>query len=246
VQKYIDEDERKLAALRQDTANRRALAKAQGERQRAVASLVEVEDKLKKAAESLASFHSIELRKCLIALKRAAASAKGSEGKNVLVSKQEFDRHVRHVLVPRLRDLPDDLKYLAEQAYNDGPSVFSPKSKPKKGDQTKSADAGDPVTEEKLFSTDESALFEKVVRSDEDKEVKRSAEFKLWLHKKREAKLDLIRLQKDVDEQKDKEKLKREKESKKAYKLWLKMHNKNKYISKVGNFISYLSGSLLI
>jgi hypothetical protein len=230
LQRYIEDDKEKLAFLRKYSADRRAIARAEIEKQRAVATLVDVEDKLKKAAENVSTFHSMDLRKCLITLRRAAASASKGDGKNVLLSKNEFDRHMREVLAPRLRELPDELKYLAKCSYRDGPYAFSPsKSKSRARSAERQSECEDP-----LFLRTEDEQLERMMKSDELKEV---LEFNQWLERKREAKLNMIRLKRSVEEQKDEEMHRREKESKKAYRLWLKMHRKKKYISQVRAYV---------
>ena len=73
-----------------------------------MAALNEVENKFSCAAESLSTFHSTELRKSLVALRKSAESI----DKNLVVTKAEFDKHLEKTLAPCLKQLPDDLREL--------------------------------------------------------------------------------------------------------------------------------------
>jgi len=108
-----------LEKFQKNIHEREAAATATATRKRTVAPLIEIESKLHEVADTFArkglSYYSIELRKSLVALRKTASEAGYGNG---LVSKEIFDRHMTHVLAPRVADLPKDLKVLAVEARN--------------------------------------------------------------------------------------------------------------------------------
>jgi hypothetical protein len=108
-----------LEKFQKNIHEREAAATATATRKRTVAPLIEIESKIHEVADTFArkglSYYSIELRKSLVALRKTASEAGYGNG---LVSKEIFDRHMTHVLAPRVADLPKDLKVLAVEARN--------------------------------------------------------------------------------------------------------------------------------
>jgi len=83
-----------------------------------VAPLIEIEDKFKQVIDSFVTKHllreSIEITKCLVALKKAAAAANIANG--TLVSKEIFDKYMDAAIAPRAMELPYELRCLALDA----------------------------------------------------------------------------------------------------------------------------------
>ena len=143
---------------------REAAASASASRKRTVAPLIAIESKLDEVADTFArkglTYYSIELRKSLVALRKTASEAGYGNG---LVSKAIFDRHMTHVLAPRVADLPKDLKMLA---------LDSPSSK--------------------VFISNQSEAIKRFTELDNDLKAKKNQTFKEWHDRKQTEKNEQV------------------------------------------------------
>lgn len=104
---YGEKHARKIDGFKQNLELRKLVSGVRTERRHSVAALNEIDREISAAADSLSNVaHRVELKKSLIALKRSVADAKiAGTGDGLIVSKEDFDRHLESVLAPRMRDL---------------------------------------------------------------------------------------------------------------------------------------------
>jgi hypothetical protein len=120
--KYRETSVRKLKRFQELNKERGLQCGARASRKYSMAGLTEIEGKLNEAAKSLSTFHCIELKKSLVALRKAALSRGVGPRQGALVSKEEFDYHLENILAPRMTQLPENIKILASgirQSYGD-------------------------------------------------------------------------------------------------------------------------------
>ena len=223
---------------------------------KSVAVLAEVEECVKKAEDFVLPTQGMELRKSLVQLRKAVEQAgrqNGYFGKPIVVSKADFDRHLQRALAPRLKDLPEVAEMLQqptkiirdydEQKIKDGLILDLPPDIKamafnlgrSRNQATLCTDATLIRTATELFRhTENSALreaFERKEREDSERETK----FNQWLLMKKQSEKSK-KLEKEENELKRKlECEKIQKRSQRAVARWLKLREKNKYVSKVEN-----------
>ena len=150
---------------------------------------------------------------------RAAASTAG------IISKKVFDKHLERVLAPRLLELPEDMRGLAQEARlsHDGLGAYNPAK----------TDAQFPAMVDTLFRQDESEAVARMLQLEEEKKVAKSEEFKNWVQKKNEDKAreaQRIRAQAlDRDKAADRKK----REAQRAFRYWCRLRRAGKYASTV-------------
>jgi len=119
LEKYRLNCTRQLKKFQENNRERDLVDAARVARRHSVAGLNEIEMKLSEAAKSLSTFHGVELKKSLVALRKSAMSHNtGHQKRGTLISKEEFDFHLESILAPRMNQLPDSVKALAIDIRN--------------------------------------------------------------------------------------------------------------------------------
>ena len=172
-------------------------------RSRAVAPLADVEAQLLKAAEALLPNHNMELRKSLVALRRTVMAgssnsrSKGASSTNgPLVSKDMFQKHLDHVLAPRLQELPEGLRCLAVEARHSHEGLPVARTQEIEAAAAAAAAAatagagaaGTGDVADTLFRADQGEALERVKSIDAEREAKKKADFDEWTSRKEAAK----------------------------------------------------------
>jgi hypothetical protein len=98
LDKHISNFQRTLEDFCRTDQERQQKLSTKENKLKAVASLNEVQNKLKKVQDTMDSYHQIELQKALVALRRTALSNGIEDGK--VITKEDFDRHIKSVLCP--------------------------------------------------------------------------------------------------------------------------------------------------
>jgi len=214
LKRYREQASSRLDKFKKDATERRSYMAFKAKERSSMASLSELEHKLLSVADNLATHHSIELRKSLVALRRTTEAV--GKAKSALVTKEDFDRHLEKVLAP-IKGLPDDIKLLAS---------FNPR---------KSRDGSEPMvsTHSDFFLASEAEAAKRAVKVEKENTDKRDAHFSEWKTKKIAETQEKHKLKLEAEKMKKEEDDKKRKAAKKAYRLWVKLRAGQKYISTV-------------
>ena len=217
LKRYREKCTTRLSNFKKHAEERRRIVGEKVRGRHTVASIAEVTGRLDSIAEGMDTKRSIELRKNLVALRRAAETAGHAQG--TLVTKEDFDRHLENVLAPCVKLLPPDIQDLTKspRASLEGPLTTQ---NPQNIDMN-------------MFYTNEKEAATRALRKAEEEQSKNQVRFKAWADRKDEER----RTEKEKIEFEEKQKLKeksdRTKQAKKAYKQWLKLRRSRKYVSTV-------------
>lgn len=103
---YLDKSERGLAKFKEEEMSRLKLLGNDRVMRKSLAGLNDIEKKLGLLASSLDSEQRIELQKSLVTLRKSAATSGLAHGK--VVTKADFDKHIKDVLAPHIKSSPED------------------------------------------------------------------------------------------------------------------------------------------
>jgi hypothetical protein len=175
LEKHQTKAEEAIKKFRAQAASREKATEIRRRRGQAVAPLADVQAQLLKAADGMKHpDHAIELRKSLVALRRAVMVGKSGAA---LVSKQVFEKHLDKVLAPRLSDLPADLRALASEARRSHDGLFLPS-----GEDQDAAASG--AGADALFGQDEAGATARCAAIEAEKSSKKDADFGEWVARK--------------------------------------------------------------
>jgi hypothetical protein len=188
-----------------------------------VAPLRVIEQKFEDCCEMMKNTeHAIEIRKCLVKLRKRAMEAGVGKLDNVLVTKALFDEEMAFVLAPYMMELTEELRGLAEEARFSHTSVG----------QTRLVDKQFEGLIGKLFKPDVELALKEGSTMKESKEQECAADFEAW--KKRVA--EKRQIEKDaaaaLEEKEKTDEDKKKKKADRAYKKWLKLRKGGKYVTK--------------
>ena len=176
LEKHQAKAEEAIKKFRAQAASREKATEIRRKRGQAVAPLADVQAQLLKAADGMKHpDHAIELRKSLVALRRAVMVGKNGAA---LVSKQVFEKHLDKVLAPRLSDLPADLRVLASEARRSHDGLFLPSS------EDQDAAASGAAVADALFRQDEAGAAARCAVIEAEKSSKKDADFGEWVARK--------------------------------------------------------------
>ena len=238
LSKYQIDDIKWIKGSKESADIRSKISNARAIRKQTKASLDEIEKKFNDAAEKLATAQkfsaSVELRKCLVGLRRKAIENGLIKDGKILVTKDVFDQQLGDFLAPRMMDLDPEVRGLAEEARksHEGVVLSSPLSDGTIPYLSKN-DSQFTNLINHLFTLDESKI---IAKADEivskDKEIADN-EFLEWITKKKTAREIAKDKEKQEEEKDNKNKEKRGKLADKAFKQWCKLRKTGKYKSKV-------------
>jgi len=223
LSKHQASESQLITRSKQDNEERSRLMAKRKERKQAVAPLVEIEKKFNEAADKLTTYHSIELRKCLVGLRKRAIAAGIGTGDKLLVSKSLFDTHMADVLAPRMQQLDPELRGFAEEARKSHEGMGS----------TAKSDAQFACLVDAIFKEDYKQADLKAAEIQLLNEERAELEFKEWEEKKKQQKQTAADEARQKNEEIEEEKKKRQKVADKAYKQWLKLRKNGRYVSRV-------------
>jgi len=212
-----------IVRSKQDSEERSRLMAKRKERKQTVAPLVEIEKKFNEAADKLTTYHSIELRKCLVGLRKRAIAAGIGTGDKLLVSKDLFDSQMADVLAPRMQQLDPELRGFAEEARKSHEGMGS----------TANSDAQFACLVDAIFKEDYKQADIKAAEIQLLNEEQADLEFKEWEERKVQQKQTTAEKIRQKNEAIEEEKKKRQKVADKAYKQWLKLRKTGRYVSRV-------------
>ena len=201
-------------------------------RKQTVACLVEIEKKFNDAADMLSTYHSMELRKALVGLRKEAVESKliKKDGDKILITKELFDSHMADVLAPRVPELSSDIRGLAEEARksHEGLNLAS--------------DHGEGLSTiaDSIFSSEESQALAKAAEIKQEFNEKADVEFTEWKIRKRTQATNAVEIAKAKALAEEQEKKQKQKKANKAYKQWCKLRTQGKYVSKVDKKVHIL------
>ena len=223
LSKHQASEAKLIATSKQDSEERSRLMAKRKERKQALAPLVEIEKKFNEAADKLTTFHSIELRKCLVGLRKRAIAAGLGSGDKLLVTKDLFDSQMANVLAPRMQQLDPELRGFAEEARKSHEGMGS----------TANSDAQFTCLVDAIFKEDYKQADIKAAEIQLLNEEQAELEFKEWEERKKQQKLTVAEKARQKREEIEEEKKKRQKLADKAYRQWVKLRRTGKYASRV-------------
>ena len=223
LQKHQASETQLIAKSKQDSEERKRIMAMRKARKQAVAPLVEIEKKINEAADKLTTFHSIELRKCLVGLRKRAIAAGMGSGDKLLVTKDLFDSHMSNVLAARGPQLDPELRGLAEEARKSHEG-FSGLAK---------SEANFTTLVDAIFSKEEANALAKAAQIKTADTEKANEEFNDWKARKQQLELNAAEATRMKTEAKLAEKTQRQKVADRAYRQWVKLRKTGQYISRV-------------
>ena len=192
-------------------------------RKQTVASLIEIELKFNDAAEKLSTFHSIELKKSLVGLRKLAIEAGIGKGDKILVTKEMFDLQMSDVLAPRAAELDSNVRGLAVEARKSHEGLGFTSTATPETDLTCVVDS--------IFSAEKSSALAKAAEIRQDEVEKADIEFSDWKNRKNQVAIDQAEKIRNKAAEEEEAKKRKEKLAKKAYKQWMKLRGSGKYVS---------------
>lgn len=168
---YMEKTARHIAKLKEVSRAHKDLDAKQKKRKQSMASLLAVEAKVKDLCATLDTAHQVQVQKGLVALRKAAQS----RGTQQVVTKEDFDRHIRAVLAPYVAINETFLEDREAQ-----PAVEEEASKP--NEWTKQY-------REKLvplFENDPQKTVDNILAAQDDKTAKNSKSYSMWLTEKKQ------------------------------------------------------------
>lgn len=244
LERHQNNESQLIQRCKEDNEQRTRLMAKRKARKQEVACLIEIELKFTDAADKLSTFHSIEMKKALVSLRKAVLEAYvekgGNKGDNkLLVTKEVFDLHMADVLAPQMMKLNPEVRGLAEEARRSHEGLGIAASIGISGVES-------PVLNtlvDYLFSQEKSNAVEKAMTIRSDTAVKAEVDFNEWKIRKAQEKekaFNMTKTKLEIDEQAKK---KREKIAQKTYKQWCKLRKTGKYISRVDKKVHTLPAS---
>ena len=195
-------------------AQREKVLMARDSRKLSIAPLEVIEHKFNECCELMRnSDRAMEIRKCLVKLRKKALEAHQGKDGNVLVTKALFDEVMSFALAPCMMELTEELRGLAEEARFSHMSVA----------QTFTVDKQFESLIGNLFMDDQNAALLQGNQLKEKKSEEANAMFKEWTQKKLSEKAAKAEIARTAKEEKLKEEEKKKKRADKAYKKWLKL-----------------------
>ena len=215
LKKHQDDLKDALNKIEKEVSERQRAGIIKKQRLQTVAPLNLVEQKLKEAADNMSNIdHGIELRKSIVALRKSAKELGISKG--TLITKELFDKHLESVLAPRLLELPEDIRPLAQEARLSHIS---------KAFFENGLDS--------LFTINKAEAEQQVIAIDSKKKEEEGTKFNEWLDKKRQIKEKQLEKEKAKKELLEKEASDRKRRAESAFKKWMSLRRSNRYVSKV-------------
>lgn len=215
LQAHLQQSAKAIAKLQVVSKQQREAAARQLKRKATMAPLLAVEQGVKQLYTTTCPVdgqHQMQLQKGLVALRRAA---EGAGGGAQVVTKEDFDKHIRSVLAPYV-SLNETLLEAGEAAPNAWTQAYRDHIVP-------------------LFDSDAQQTVSNILAAAEGKEEKNKQKFSSWLaDKKHQEEAKKRKAAEDEAKAKESEDKRRTK-AEKAYDKWCKLRKRNKYKSKVDN-----------
>jgi hypothetical protein len=244
---HLDKVRKNLDKFKKDEEERLRIANKQQHRRKSMASLQAIELSLKDVGKSLDPHHQMQLQKGIVSLRRAASE--NGLGKGGIVTKEEFDTHIRRILSPYI---PFDETFVENHTMD---RDAEPTGMTKFAEEWRTRIRS-------LFTSNPQETLERVVAVHDKQEHSAKQSYQSWLADKKKKILDqerkkvcnviyvsmcvvsllctgVDRKQHEKQLREEKEKDLRRKTSDKAYKKWLKLRNHNQYKSMVSFFVAF-------
>lgn len=217
---HLTKFKKSLDEFRSSEKERMQRVEAEASRRKTVAGLTEIKSKLLKAKDDhkMDSYRTAELLRAMQALERAAA-ARGL-AKGTLVAKEDFDKHIKPVLVPFI-NMDEDI----------GSDSGGENVKPRSNNSVGKKDI------EAMFYSEPDQAVDKVKQAAQQEhqkqQQKQEKDYTDWLERKDRERAEQLQLKREQRKKELFEKKERQKRNEKALKKWEKLHRKNMYLSQV-------------
>jgi hypothetical protein len=170
---HFDKFRRNLDKFKKDEEERLKIANKQKQRRKSMASLQAIEKSLKEYGQSLDSHHQMQLQKGIVSLRRAAQE--NGLGKGGIITKEEFDAHIKKILAPYI---PLDETFIETHAMSKDAEPTSSNIAATESWRRRIAN---------LFTPDPKETIERV-HKDQNEQTNRSKEsYHVWLMEKKKA-----------------------------------------------------------
>jgi hypothetical protein len=169
LETYIKRSNERIQNLKSKDLEYRKAGNDRLHRNKEVAALIDVEKQLRDAADTMGHYHGMEIRKQLVALRRAALDR--GEGHGMLVTKEDFDKCLSQALEPVHKKLPQAL-----QRVTTGPPASN------LGERENLTPSN--VNEVPIFYDDTDKAAERVLEANAETERSAKQEVDEWTRKK--------------------------------------------------------------